>query len=82
MMITGQAQSAWPYLFQTWKDDMPQTHSRSREKAELAFTKIQSQFLARSAPAPRRDDAEDARNLKNARLREARLARDRNTDRI
>lgn len=54
---------------------MSETHSKSRQLAEIAFANAQSQFLARSN-APNELDAEVlARDAKTARLREARLAK-------
>jgi len=49
-----------------------ESHSKSRQQAEIAFGKAQSQFLARErekAPVSARDE-------KTSRLREARLARE------
>lgn len=50
---------------------MIQTYSKSRQQAEIAFGKAQSQFLARESAA----EAPDMQALKTARLREARLAK-------
>jgi len=54
---------------------MTQTHSKSRQRAEIAFGEAQSQFLARerSAAEPRSDVQAQAE--KTMRLRGARLAR-------
>lgn len=55
---------------------MTQTHSRSRQQAESAFTKVQSQFLARSRAVEELDTIVRAREEKTSRLREARLAKE------
>jgi len=55
---------------------MTQTHSRSREQAESAFTKVQSQFLARNRAVEELDTIVQAREEKTSRLKEARLARE------
>lgn len=49
-------------------------HSKSRQKAESAFAKVQSQFLARNRAIEDVDTAAKAREDKTARLRTARLA--------
>lgn len=54
---------------------MSQTHSKSRQKAELAFTQVQSQFVARNAIVEELDSPALARQEKTRRLREARLAK-------
>lgn len=55
---------------------MTPTHSRSRQQAEIAFAKAQSQFLARERAAEEFDAAAEARREKTLRLRTARLARE------
>jgi hypothetical protein len=55
---------------------MAQTHSQSRQRAEIAFDKAQSQLLARERAAHERDSVVLARAEKTVRLREARLARE------
>lgn len=55
---------------------MTPTHSRSRQQAEIAFAKAQSQFLARERAADELDAAAEARREKTLRLRTARLARE------
>jgi len=55
---------------------MTETHSKSRQKAETAFDNLQSQFFARNHAVQEIDAAENARQTKTTRLREARLARD------
>ena len=55
---------------------MIQTHSKSRQKAESAFTKAQSQFLARSRAVEEYDMIVQARRENTLRLKEARLAKE------
>ena len=55
---------------------MTQTHSRSRQQAEIAFTKAQSQFLARTRAVEELDTIVQAREEKTARLKKARLAKE------
>jgi hypothetical protein len=55
---------------------MNQTYSRSRQQAEIAFDRVQSQFLARSEPLEKVDPVAQAREAKTARLWNARMARD------
>ncbi|WP_081647294.1 hypothetical protein [Rhizobium grahamii] len=55
---------------------MTQTHSKSRQQAEIAFNDIQSQFSARGQAVQEPETEEQARQAKTLRLREARLARD------
>tara|TARA_B100001778_G_C18553245_1_gene614080 strand:+ start:1042 stop:1308 length:267 start_codon:yes stop_codon:yes gene_type:complete len=55
---------------------MSQTHSKSRQKAEIAFANAQSQFFARNAVVEELDFLALAREEKTRRLREARLAKE------
>ncbi len=55
---------------------MTQTYSKSRQTAEIAFQKTQSQFFARDQAVEERDFVTVAREAKTARLREARLAKE------
>lgn len=55
---------------------MSQTHSKSREKAEIAFANAQSQFFARNSAVEELDSIVLAREEKTRRLREARLAKE------
>lgn len=55
---------------------MAETLSKSRQRAEIAFGKAQSQVLARGRAAEERESGALARAEKTLRLREARLARD------
>ena len=55
---------------------MTQTHSRSRQQAESAFTKVQSQFLTRDRAVEELDTIVQAREEKTLRLKEARLAKE------
>lgn len=55
---------------------MSETHSKSRQRAEIAFGKAQSQLLARERVAEERDSVTLAREEKTMRLREARLAKE------
>lgn len=53
-----------------------QTHSRSRQTAENAFSKAQSQFLARKRAIGELDLIASAREEKTSRLKGARLAKE------
>ena len=53
---------------------MTEKHSKSRQQAEIAFGKTQSQFFARSPAVEEHDFLIQARQEKTQRLREARLA--------
>ncbi|WP_416066656.1 hypothetical protein ACK9YZ_11260 [Rhizobium sp. ZK1] len=55
---------------------MSQTHSKSRQKAEIAFGNVQSQFFARNHAVEELDSLVLARDEKTRRLREARLAKE------
>lgn len=55
---------------------MKQAHSRPRQQAEIAFAKVQSQFLARERAVEELDAIAQAREEKTLRLRKARLARE------
>lgn len=55
---------------------MSQTHSKSRQKAEIAFDNTQSQFFARNSAVEELDSLVLAREEKTRRLREARLAKE------
>ncbi|MBB4953399.1 hypothetical protein H4S14_001333 [Agrobacterium vitis] len=55
---------------------MIQTYSKSRQQAEIAFGKTQSQFVARASATEALDTLALARETKTARLREARLAKE------
>ena len=51
-------------------------YSRSRQQAEIAFSKAQSQFVARTRAAEELDMVVQAREEKTARLRKAREAKE------
>ena len=55
---------------------MVQTHSKSRQRAEIAFGKAQSQLVARQRMVEERSSLVLAREEKTLRLREARLAKE------
>ncbi|EJC85581.1 hypothetical protein Rleg4DRAFT_7468 [Rhizobium leguminosarum bv. trifolii WSM2297] len=55
---------------------MTETHSKSRQRAEIAFGNAQSQFLARSRAVEEIDQTVRARDEKTLRLREAREAKE------
>lgn len=55
---------------------MSQTHSKSRQKAEIAFANAQSQFFARNSAVEELDSLVQAREEKTRRLREVRLAKE------
>jgi hypothetical protein len=56
---------------------MANEFSKSREVAEVAFAGVQTQFYGRGGATEELDAAVAAREEKTARLREARLAKDR-----
>ena len=60
---------------------MTQTHSRSRQQAEIAFGKAQTEFFARGQAVEVLDAIAQARDEKTSRLREARKAKEL-TDRV
>ena len=55
---------------------MAQTHSKPRQRAEIAFGKAQSQFAARQRVVAEGDSLVLVREEKTTRLREARLAKE------
>jgi hypothetical protein len=55
---------------------MANSHSKPRQQAEIAFGKVQSQFLARERAFEELDTVEATRDEKTRRLREARLAKE------
>jgi hypothetical protein len=55
---------------------MTQTYSKSRQKAEIAFSNAQSQFFARTSAVEEPDPLVRSRNEKTLRLREARQAKE------
>ncbi|NKJ08072.1 MULTISPECIES: hypothetical protein [unclassified Rhizobium] len=55
---------------------MTQTYSKSRQKAEIAFGNVQSQFFARNNAVDELDFLTRSREEKTLRLREARLAKE------
>ncbi|MBT1159349.1 hypothetical protein J1C56_27640 [Aminobacter anthyllidis] len=55
---------------------MFQTHSKSRQQAEIAFSRAQSQFFARNNCVDAVDVLVRTREEKTLRLREARLAKE------
>lgn len=75
-------QIAWPFLLPRHpaasnpEKTMSQTHSKSRQKAEIAFANAQSQFFARNSAVEELDSLVQAREEKTRRLREARLAKE------
>ncbi|MBU2328669.1 MAG: hypothetical protein KJ755_15185 [Alphaproteobacteria bacterium] len=56
---------------------MTEQLTKSRQTAEIAFAKTQSQFLARGRAIEEQDAITSARDEKTIRLREARLTRER-----
>ena len=58
---------------------MTETYSKPRQQAELAFTRAQSDFLARDRALEEVDAVTMARDEKTRRLREARLAKESET---
>ena len=55
---------------------MTQTHSKSRQQAEIAFGNAQSQFFARNSAIEELDSLARSREEKTVRFREARLAKE------
>ncbi len=55
---------------------MSLTYSKSRQQAEIAFRKAQSQFFARNSTVEDLGSLDQSRKEKTRRLREARLARE------
>ncbi|MBB6469575.1 hypothetical protein HNQ96_005465 [Aminobacter lissarensis] len=55
---------------------MFQTHSKSRQQAEIAFSRAQSQFVARNTAVEAVDVLVRTREEKTLRLRQARLAKE------
>lgn len=55
---------------------MTETHSKSRQEAEIPFGNVQTQFFAKNAAIEELKSAEQARDEKTLRLREARLAKE------
>jgi hypothetical protein len=55
---------------------MTQTHSKSRQQAEIAFGHIQTQFFAKDHVVEELDFNVQAREAKTLRLREARMAKE------
>ena len=58
------------------KKPLSQTHSKSRQQAEIAFSHAQSQFFARNNSVDELDSLARSREEKTLRLREARLAKE------
>jgi hypothetical protein len=55
---------------------MTDTHSKSRQQAEIAFGEVQSEFFSRGQAFEVQDSLNQARDEKTARLREARKAKE------
>lgn len=55
---------------------MTQTFSKTRQRAESAFNKVQSQFFAKDHAVEEQDFITQAREAKTLRLRETRLAKE------
>ncbi|MBB3660063.1 hypothetical protein FHX15_005332 [Rhizobium sp. BK650] len=55
---------------------MSQIHSKSRQRAEIAFANAQTQFFARNGAVEELDSIVRSRKEKTLRLREARLAKE------
>ena len=53
-------------------------NSKSREQAEIAFSKTQTEYLARTRTISEIDEVAAGRDAKTARLRELRLEREAN----
>ncbi|WHO73106.1 hypothetical protein [Rhizobium sp. BT03] len=57
---------------------MTETYSKSRQRAEIAFGNVQSQFFAKNKAAEELESDVQSQQAKTLRLREARLSRERN----
>ncbi|MBB4573242.1 MULTISPECIES: hypothetical protein [Rhizobium] len=57
---------------------MTQTYSKSRQRAEIAFGNVQSQFFAKNKAVEELESDAQSLQAKTLRLREARLAKERN----
>ncbi len=57
---------------------MTQTYSKSRQRAEIAFSNVQSQFFAKNKAVEELESDAQSLQAKTLRLREARLAKERN----
>ncbi|MCY1666883.1 hypothetical protein [Rhizobium sp. SL86] len=55
---------------------MTQTHSKSRQQAEIAFGHVQTQFFSKNSALTELESIAQARDAKTLRLREARLAKE------
>jgi hypothetical protein len=67
----------WQHIAPISKDEhMTQTPSKSRERAEIAFARTQTEFFSRGAAVAEMDSIVAAREAKTQRLREARLAKE------
>ncbi|MBX5220493.1 hypothetical protein HJC04_09255 [Rhizobium sp. NLR8a] len=56
---------------------MTETYSKSRQRAEIAFGNIQSQFFAKNKAMEELESHAQSQQAKTMRLREARLAKQR-----
>ncbi|HWT58662.1 MAG TPA: hypothetical protein VN284_12510 [Rhizobium sp.] len=57
---------------------MTETFSKSRQRAEIAFGNVQSQFFAKNKAIEELESDVQSQQAKTLRLREARLSRERN----
>jgi hypothetical protein len=55
---------------------MTEAHSKSRQRAEIAFTHLQTQFFSKKNAIEELDALVEARDAKTLRLREARLSKE------
>jgi hypothetical protein len=77
-LIPIESQASLPGFFLIYTQDttLTETISKSRERAEAAFGKTQSQFIARSRTLSEDDAIVQAREEKTLRLRELRMAKE------
>ena len=77
-VICEARRTAWPFsvLATYFGQPMTQTHSKSRQQAEIAFGHTQTEFFARAHAVEELDSIVQAREAKTLRLREARLAKE------
>jgi hypothetical protein len=73
---------AWPFSFslacraRSIGPKMTETYSKSRQRAEIAFGNVQTQFFAKNQAAEELESDAQSQQAKTLRLREARLARE------
>jgi hypothetical protein len=75
--VTGRPGIAWPFSVLKDRDSvMTDNSKKSREQAEMSFSKTQTQSLALNRILSEHDAVSQAREEKTARLRELRLEKE------